>query len=109
MSLHQYFNSDFSEHSEKKKKKKKNELHYGWCTGRRFTAANFVSFSTITGKAVSSGYFGDVFLTPGKILKFERNCRGFPFCIYEKTHTDSCKFYDIGLVCESKYVFILEE
>ena len=41
MSLNQSLISDFSEYYRwsQRTKKKKYKLHYGWCTGRRFTAA----------------------------------------------------------------------
>ena len=40
MSLNQSFISDFSEYYRWSQRTKiKYKLHYGWCTGRRFTAA----------------------------------------------------------------------
>ena len=45
MSLNQSLISDFSQniHADLKGPKVKYKLHYGWCTGRRFTAATKVA------------------------------------------------------------------
>lgn len=59
--------------------------------------------STMTGRVVSTEMFAEQSLT-GTIIKYQRNCNGLPFCIYEKGDAESCTFHDIGLVCESKII-----